>query len=374
MPEMVERESLDLRYEAFRMRNPRLEEKILCALRSGGVEEPVLGVDCEGRHILLDGFKRVRCAALLHIHTLPYAAVGQDQAQGILTLLRGPGIRGLTILEQARFVEELAVTHGLSVAEIAAQLSRSKAWVCLRQGLIAETTPAVLEKLLAGEFSSYAYLYIVRPFIRINRRRRGAAEDFIKAVSGQELSVRQIRFLFRGFLSGSDDFREQVRLGRLDVLLRAGLSATAWNPAERHWLEALEAVGRQLRAALSSEPPPTEFSTAFAAEAGLLSARVLKLGSAFLELTRRLHAETERAVGDLSVAPTGHGGARDRAPAQGEPQHGAPGDPGAGAAGDQKPAAVAAARGGVAAETVRGMPRLCPAGWGALGAGAPDPH
>jgi hypothetical protein len=373
MPEMVERESLDLRYEAYRMRNPRVEEKILCALRSGSVEEPLLGVDCAGRRILLDGFKRVRCAALLRIHMLPYTALGEDRAQGILSLLRGPGMRGLTILEQARFVEELSGMHGLSAAEIATQLSRSKAWVCLRQGLIAETPPAVLAKLMASEFSTYAYLYIVRPFMRINGRRRGVAEDFIKAVSGKGLSVREIRFLFQGYHSGSDDFREQVRLGRLQVLLRARLSAEGYSTAERQWLEALEAVGRQLRAALGAGPPPTDFSPAFAAEAGLLSEWVFKLGSAFLALTRRVYAESQRTVGHLPVAPGGDGGTRDRAADEGQPEHGPEGDRRAGAAADRPSPPEAAARGGTAPKTVRGMPGLCAARLGTLDPGAPGP-
>jgi hypothetical protein len=334
----------------------------------------VLGVDCEGRHILLDGFKRVRCAALLHIHTLPYAAVGQDQAQGILTLLRGSHLRGLTILEEARFVEALSTSHGLAVSEISRQLSRSQGWVSMRLHVVAQTPSAVLEKLLAGEFSTYAYLYLVRPFMRMNPRRGGEIAEFIEAVSGKGLSVREIRFLFQGFMRGSDDFREQVRLGRLALLLNPLRRAGGWSAQERRWLEVLAAVGRQLYAGLGAGPPPGEISAAFAAEAGLLSESVLKAGGEFFERVRRLHAESQRAVGTLPVASTGDGGARDRAAAQGEPQHGAPGDPGAGAAGDPKPAAVAAARGGVAAEAVRGMPRLCPAGWGTLGAGAPDPH
>jgi hypothetical protein len=52
-------------------------------------------------------------------------------------------------LEQAGFVDELKRQHALGVAEIATALSRSKAWVSLRLGLVAELPPLVLSRLRA---------------------------------------------------------------------------------------------------------------------------------------------------------------------------------------------------------------------------------
>ena len=58
----------------------------------------------------------------------------------------------LSLLEQARFLDELKAGCGLSVAEIAQQVSRSKAWVSLRLGALAELSPVVREALFEGSF------------------------------------------------------------------------------------------------------------------------------------------------------------------------------------------------------------------------------
>src|SRR5205814_4504189 len=69
--------------------------------------------------VLLNGFKRYRCARKLCLPTVPYACLGQDQATGILSLLRTSNNRALSILEQAAFIDELKNARQMSVAEIA---------------------------------------------------------------------------------------------------------------------------------------------------------------------------------------------------------------------------------------------------------------
>jgi predicted transcriptional regulator len=113
---------------------------------------------------LLNGFKRLRCARKLHLHTAPFVSLGTDEACGIVCLLRTANDHALSLLEQARFLDELKAGHGLSVAELAQQLSRSKAWVSLRLGVLAELGSVVREALFDGSFPVYSYLYTLRPF------------------------------------------------------------------------------------------------------------------------------------------------------------------------------------------------------------------
>ena len=140
MTQNVEMAELDLRYESFRMKNPALERKLLGSIQQDGIQEPLSGADPGTEHILLDGFKRLRCARKLGLRTVPYVALGQDQALAIMSLLHRGRPQPLTILEQARFVDELHVFHHMSVSDIAQQLSRSKSWVSLRLGLFEELT------------------------------------------------------------------------------------------------------------------------------------------------------------------------------------------------------------------------------------------
>ena len=164
----VEISLLDLRYESCRMKQAALEERLLGSIAQRGVEEPLEGVDLGERSVLLNGFKRYRCARKLRIETVPYVSLGRDEATGIIALLRISNDRALGILDQAAFIDELKNARTMSVAQIAAELSRSKAWVSMRLGLIGGMSAGVRQKLFGGLFPVYAYMYILRPFTRMN--------------------------------------------------------------------------------------------------------------------------------------------------------------------------------------------------------------
>jgi len=117
MSESVERSSLDLRYEGCRLRNAAAEARLLASIAERGIEEPLAGVDTPQGRLLLDGFRRNRCAAKLGIECVPYVSLGQDATQGIASLLSARRQRTLSILEQARFVDELLSTHSMVMAE-----------------------------------------------------------------------------------------------------------------------------------------------------------------------------------------------------------------------------------------------------------------
>jgi len=113
-------------------------------------------------------FRRCRCAEKLHIECVPYVSLGEEEATGILHLMRGDPQRPLGILEQAKFVDELLSTHNMNVADVAEALSRSKAWVSARRNLLKEISPAVQEILFRGGFPVYSYMVTLRPFTRRN--------------------------------------------------------------------------------------------------------------------------------------------------------------------------------------------------------------
>jgi hypothetical protein len=99
-----------------------------------GIEEPLEGVEVRGASLLLNGFKRYRCARKLGIGVVPYMSLGEDETTAILSLLRISNDRTRGILEQAGFIDELKNLHKMSVADIAEKLSRSKSWVSMRRG------------------------------------------------------------------------------------------------------------------------------------------------------------------------------------------------------------------------------------------------
>ena len=62
MIEQVEISSLDLRFEGYRLKNKRAETALLVSILENGIKDPLQGVDSEESRILLNGFKRYRCA------------------------------------------------------------------------------------------------------------------------------------------------------------------------------------------------------------------------------------------------------------------------------------------------------------------------
>ena len=103
MAKDVELSSLDLRYEDHRMKNAALEERLLASIAQRGIEEPLEGVQLQDASILLNGFKRYRCARKLQLHSVPYASLGDDEVAGIMNLsadiqqqgLEHPGAGGI---------------------------------------------------------------------------------------------------------------------------------------------------------------------------------------------------------------------------------------------------------------------------------------
>jgi hypothetical protein len=175
MAREVELSTLDLRYESYRLRNPGLEARLLASIAQRGIEEPLEGVDTNERILLLNGFKRYRCARKLGMGRAPYASLGQDEAIGIMNLLRVSNDRSLGILEQAGFIDELRKSHKMTVAEIAAELARSKAWVSMRLGLIGEMSEKVRQEIFGGRFPDLC-VHVHAATVHAHERRKKAGD------------------------------------------------------------------------------------------------------------------------------------------------------------------------------------------------------
>ena len=292
----LELAQLDLRYEGYRLRQPRREEALLSAIAREGIREPLLGVTRDTTAIVLDGFKRCRAARTLHLHVVLFASWGRDEVTGILKLLRADRQHALTLLEQARFVDELHAERGLSPAEIAQQLGRSQAWVTVRLGLLRELSPVVREALFAGAFPVYSYLYTVRAFRRLKGVTATDLDQFVGALRGHPLSVRQIEGLAHGFFRGPASFRQELLQGHLTLALQqleaAPVDPDSGSECERIFLHDLEQTQKAMLRVMGKSQDPKLQSAAFRAQANLLTAALLSQTSAFLRTLRQLHDRT----------------------------------------------------------------------------------
>ena len=191
---------------------------------------------------------------------MPYASLGEDEAAAILNLLRVSNDRALRILEQARFIEELRKRNAMSVAEIAGRLSRSKSWVSMRLGLMAEMSAMVREKLFSGAFPVYPYMYTLRQFMRMNGVNKQDIEEFVVALAGKKLSVREIEQLAHGYFRGPESFREEIQQGHvalaLDWLRQVPEDPDGCNEFERVLLKDLEITQKYMQRVMGKSQDP----------------------------------------------------------------------------------------------------------------------
>lgn len=318
MSESVEISTLDLRYQGHRLRDDAREARLLASIAQRGIDEPLEGVDTPADRFLLNGFKRYRCAQKLGIHCVPYLSLGQDEATAIVSLMRVSSDKALTILEQARFVAELSGVHGLSTAEIAQALSRSKAWVTMRRSLLEGMSGDVQQLLFRGAFPVYSYMYTLRPFRRMTAAGEPEIDLFVKTLAGKALSVRDIELLAQAYFRGPASLREAIQAGKLGWSLEQMKNVPddheGCNEFERLLLRDFELLERSIQRVMTKCHDPRLKNRAFFAQANLLTAAVLSRWEPFHEILKDLHDRSGHASCHLPTASGRQTAARDQPP------------------------------------------------------------
>jgi len=299
MSESVERSTLDLRYEGHRVRDDAAEARLRASIAERGIQEPLEGVDTPQERILLNGFKRNRCAKKLGIQCVPYVSLGEEEAMGIVSLMRISKQRGLNLLEQAKFTVELLTVHDMSAAEVAETLGRSKSWVSMRRNLLREMSEEVQRILFRGAFPVYSYMYTLRSFMRMNSVGKQEIERFVKATAGKRLSVREIEMLAHGYFRGPDSLREAIDQGKwswsLAQMKNVPEDPEGCNDFERALLKDLESVQKYMQRLIVNCHDQRLQSRAFHAQANLLTASLLSKFPPFLKTMREFYDRSGQA-------------------------------------------------------------------------------
>jgi len=294
--------SFDLRYESCRMKHAGAEKALLGSIVEHGIREPLQGVDTGEARILLNGFKRYRCARKLGVGMVPYVSLGRDEAFGIIELIRIANSRSLGMLEQARLIDELKTVHAMSVSEIARLLEKSNGWVSMRVGILREMSACVLEKIFSGDFPVYAYMYTLRRFIRMNGARKKDIDEFVCAVAGKHLSIRDIELLAQGYFRGSNEFREQIKKGDvrwgLNLLKESTRDSDACTEAERRALRDLEVAQKYMQRVTCMVKDARCGSNAFYAQAHLVAGGILRCLDMFSKAIKEFHDRSGQAQSD----------------------------------------------------------------------------
>ena len=300
MVEKIEIINLDLRYEKFRLKSKKIERALLASIIENDIQEPLKGVDLgDETKILLDGFKRYRCAKKLNINIVPYSSFGSDEPLGIIKLIRTSIARPLTILEQAKMIDELQKMHGMTHGDIAGLLQKSNSWVSMRAGILGEMSEYVAKRVFNGDFPAYSFMYTLRKFIRMNSIRRKEIDEFVKLVAGKGLSIRDIELLANGFFKGSDNLRQQIKEGNipwgLDQLKKSSTRKTECTNSEQKMLRDLESVQRYMQKITCRAGDDSLGNDTFQVQASLLVQGIIDIMDNFMIAVRDLYDRCEQA-------------------------------------------------------------------------------
>jgi hypothetical protein len=299
MVQDVEMSSFDLRYESYRLRHEGTERALLCSISDYGIRDPLEGIDTKEGRILLNGFKRFRCAKRLGLEIVPYTCLSTDEVMGIINFLRIANSKSLNILEQARLIDDLHKVHKMSVAEIAQSLERGKSWVSMRLGIIGKMSDCAKQRIFKGEFPVYSYMYTLGQFIRMNCARADEIDDFISSVSGKNLSIRDIERLAYGYFKGPDDFKEHVKKGNilwaLDRMKEVSQDMNDCSEGERGMLRDLEIVQKYMLKVIRKSIDPGFKNSSFFVQANLLAGGILSKISPFQRTLRQFYDRSGQA-------------------------------------------------------------------------------
>lgn len=298
----VEISQLNCRFEHCRLKAPGAEKNLLYSISIHGIRDPLQVVEKGEERILLDGFKRYRCAHKLGLQLVPCHSLDEDEALGIIKLLRIANAKSLSILEQAKLIDELMTVHKMCNAEIADMLEKSKAWVSVRTGIIKEMSSSVMEHIFKGHFPVYSYMYTLRQFMRLNSIQKNDIDQFVNAVAGHKLSTRDIDILANGFFKGSDEVRDQIIHGdfkwSLDLYKQSKSKHSQCSKREQAMLNWLEINSKYMQKFLGL-PWDTRFkSPAFMAQANLLSGGILRKQEAFFKAMKEFYDRTQQTNND----------------------------------------------------------------------------
>lgn len=116
----------------------------------------VVESDCKTRYVLIDGFKRYRCARKLSKLIIPVRCIAPDVTGVLVSFLRRSIHKGVSTIEEAAVVEELHKRCGMSIYDIAHHTGRSPAWVSMRLNMLDGISDVIRRKIISGAFPARA--------------------------------------------------------------------------------------------------------------------------------------------------------------------------------------------------------------------------
>jgi hypothetical protein len=312
------RRDLDLRFEHLRQRDYQAESVLLESIRLSGISTALVAISDTSRQrpVLIDGFKRCRCAGKLGIDIVPLQSIDADVKTGLLLFLRQCRQQGLTDLEYATLIDHLHKSHAMSLSAIASFLGCSVAWVSLRHRLLEQMSQTVRCLILSGKLPLRCWMYAIRPFTRVKGVDPPAVDRFVGAVAGKGLSTRHLFLLTHAYFTGSARIRQRIEDGHLQQVLRAtGGSAINGPTRTTPVAQIIEELGQArctIDRLIATLPHAQPGDDATCLESNLIAGVILRSLRRFARIIKEYYDRTGQTNGGAGDAPGGHAQAKDR--------------------------------------------------------------
>jgi ParB-like chromosome segregation protein Spo0J len=226
---------LELRYEALRTRSARRERRLLASIAEVGQQTPIVVVRDAERHVVVDGYKRVRVLGHLRHDTVRATAWELVEADALVLerVLRAGDAD--SAIEQGWFLREMSERFGLCREELSRRFDRTPSWVSRRIALVGELPASVQGHVRSGAIGAHAAMKYLVPLARANTEDCARLAD---AIAPSRPSSRQMAELYATYASGNAEARELCVRSPL-VVLHARAETSREGAGERTPIEHL---------------------------------------------------------------------------------------------------------------------------------------
>jgi len=212
----LEFHQLDLRYAHLRVRHPARERRLLASLADTGQQMPIVVVaGPDAVHVVVDGYKRVRCLQRLHRDTVHAVAWAMGEAEALIFRQLLHTEAPDSALEHGWVLRTLHEDHGLPLEHLARRFDRSVSWVSRRLSLVRDLPAVIQQHVQEGRIVAHAAMKYLVPLARANGP---DCLRLVEAISAHALSTRQVGRLYQTYLAGPAPVRELVTRDPLLVL------------------------------------------------------------------------------------------------------------------------------------------------------------
>jgi hypothetical protein len=169
----------------------------------------------------------------------------------------------------------------------------------MRTGIIREMSECVRNHIFAGRFPVYSYMYTLRQFIRMNRVAKKDVDEFVQAVAGKHLSIRDIDLLAHMYFKGPAELCGQIKSGdfswALSRLKNSEANSDGCTEFERMMLKDLEITQKYMQRLIHKSADDRLKTNAFYSQANILSGGIVRLMDKFSHSLRGFHDRSGHA-------------------------------------------------------------------------------